>query len=810
MSDEQIDSRLERAIEEFQAYLSDLVPPLVVADSMDLLLRCPPDLVAANIYAWASAQYKAGRTIPVSDYFFHAFKKIHLIGEYKLVPLDDLAEFLDKLKPLVLSNCPVRERELLLRNLNQMGQIPGALSAPVEVVYRQSMIDTTPESGSSTLVKEPDAVHFGLLMERIERELSAIAKAGGSEPSGRRQDIISDALADAARSARTTIELDRILDHLKRSGIESSTEDIFRALSRKLPEWFLPEKPELLITENSNLKAMRRIVAQTKDPKEVAERFHQMVRTAIERFNEGHLPQAASMFELAEKIIAAKEVERTVSENLRMRGSEDLSVENLRKCAEVPEQHALLRKVLSFFNALTPQGLIESLRDEPKRDHRRLLLSLLEVHGAATRALVLELLKLPMSPNATNVESYFLRNLLYLLRRIPAEPDESQEELLQLASIHADLRYHPYVVKEAIAYLGQFKKLKAEQKLILLMNDIEAILDTAKPPADAQELLTLLDRIATSLAMIGTPKARNALVDHALKKKPKLGDTIGRLKELSSYDLSQDSTTVEHLLSALKANLPTKVFGLIIQQKDQNLKSIIEALSGTPLPKVQSALKEVARQFPDSSAGQAAAKAFTAVPQAPSPPKQASEPPVSSLTGDLDLFGLPALFQSLADNTITGTLSLKNPSGLVFATIILHKGKLRSCACGPLSGDAAFYQLFERPHPGTFQFTRSSASGEDSEAQKEILPLIMEGIRRYDELQQAQAILPNDVRLRAKTAQPAKLPEEKDGLLFRELWNAVLNGATPPECEALVTVDAYRVRRLLAHWVESGSAETAY
>ena len=67
------------------------------------------------------------------------------------------------------------------------------------------------------------------------------------------------------------------------------------------PSRFLPEKPELLITENSNLKAMRRIVAQTKDPKEVAERFHQVVRTAIERFNEGHLPQAASMFELQKK-----------------------------------------------------------------------------------------------------------------------------------------------------------------------------------------------------------------------------------------------------------------------------------------------------------------------------------------------------------------------------------------------------------------------------------------------------------------------------------------------------------------------------
>jgi Domain of unknown function (DUF4388) len=804
---EGIDSRIERAIDEFQQYLSDLLPPLVIADSMNLLLKCSPDVVAANIYAWASSQYKAGRTIPVSDYFFHAFKKIHLMGEYKLVHASDLAEFLDQLKPMVLSHCPARERDLLLQNLNHLDQIPGALSSPVEVVYRQSMIDANLESGSSTPGNEPDAVRLGLMMERIERELGTIATSGAAVTPDKRQDIISDALADAARSARMTIELDRILDHLKRFGMHASTEDVFRALGRKLPEWSLPGNPEFPITENSNLKAMRRIVSQAQDPKEMAARFHQMVRTAIERFNEGHLPQAASMFELAEKIIADKEVEQSVSDNLRRRGSEDLSIENLRKFAELPEVHAQLRKVLNFFEALQPQGLMESLRDEPRRDQRRLLLSLLEVHGDRSRTLVLELVKLPMSANVSNVESYFRRNLLYLLRRIPSRPEESQEELLQLVSSHANLTYHPFIVKEAIVCLGQFKKLKAEQKLILLMNEIESILDSPKPPSDAQELQTLLDRIATSLTLIGTTRARMALVDHALKKKPKLGDTIGRLKELSSHDLSLDHATVDHLLSALKANLPTKLFGLIIQQKDENLKSIIGSLSSTPLPRVRQALEVVARQFPESSAGQAAAKALAAVPQA-TPPKQVSAPAVSSLAGDLDLFGLPALFQSLADNTVTGTLSLKKPDGDVFASIVIDKGQLRSCKIGPLSGDVAFYQLFERPHPGTFQFARNVASGTDQEPLKQILPLIMEGIRRYDELQQTQAILPDHIRLKAKSSQPSTLPEEKDGLLFRELWNAVRSGATPLECEAIVQVDSYRIRRLLAHWVETGAVET--
>jgi hypothetical protein len=85
---------------------------------------------------------------------------------------------------------------------------------------------------------------------------------------------------------------------------------------------------------------------------------------------------------------------------------------------------------------------------------------------------------------------------------------------------------------------------------------------------------------------------------------------------------------------------------------------------------------------------------------------------------------------------------------------------------------------------------------------------MMEGIRRYDELLQLTVLIPDTVRLKAKTAKPTKLDEEKDGMLFRELWNAVNTGATPVECEALVPVDAYRVRRLLAHWLETGAVET--
>ena len=78
-------------------------------------------------------------------------------------------------------------------------------------------------------------------------------------------------------------------------------------------------------------------------------------------------------------------------------------------------------------------------------------------------------------------------------------------------------------------------------------------------------------------------------------------------------------------------------------------------------------------------------------------------------------------------------------------------------------------------------------------------------MRRYDELKQATVLVPDETRLRATEVRPSPHPSEKDGMLQKTLWSRVSRGATARECEAEVHTDAYRIRRLLAHWVEQGA-----
>ena len=50
---------------------------------------------------------------------------------------------------------------------------------------------------------------------------------------------------------------------------------------------------------------------------------------------------------------------------------------------------------------------------------------------------------------------------------------------------------------------------------------------------------------------------------------------------------------------------------------------------------------------------------------------------------------------------------------------------------------------------------------------------------------------------------------DEDPAFTSALWSRISPERTVAECEATVGVDAYRVRRALAHWIDEGALETA-
>src|SRR5262249_49474288 len=138
-------------------------------------------------------------------------------------------------------------------------------------------------------------------------------------------------LATAARGARTAQDIDMMLERLRSVGLPLATSDVFQSLGKNLPGWVPPPSARTLapdqIPSSSGVEAMRKIVTLADDPAEGMRRFHEMVRSAIERFNEGSLAQAVTMLELAKRLIEEGAVDRKAAESIRNKEDEDLDVE---------------------------------------------------------------------------------------------------------------------------------------------------------------------------------------------------------------------------------------------------------------------------------------------------------------------------------------------------------------------------------------------------------------------------------------------------------------------------------------------------
>ncbi len=827
------------AIEELYSYLSDNLAPLLVADSVESLLQ-HPEMTANGIRTWVASHYSAlgGRTT-ISSLVFHAVRKIHLLGELKVVPRAPLDQFLTQLTPFLVANVPQEERESLRINLDHVGESNVVVGGAALQLHQAPAGGTgAPGSTATGGGSAEDAAlttemlrglrRFALMLEQSGAAQSAPQGAmgaagapggpGAAPAASASPEAAAQMLAAAVETARNSRELEQ---YLKRAGLGEVGAGTMQALSRSLPAWVLHDGDRVSAYHGSSAQAMQRLVALAGDPAKSGERFREMVRSAVDQINDGSLARAMAILELAQRVREEGTVDPRVADLVLGSAHDALDAGRLLTLARDTEQRPLLSKVLQFFPALQPGALLDAVSNEPDRQRRRLQLALLELQGPAVRELALDRLEAslaeePRRPNAWWNE----RNYVYLLHVIPPPPNALPEREVAHVVRLSSLENAAPLIRESIICLGQARHERSLPTLETRLREVEAQLLQEGGPTlhSAPELRRFLGLIVQALARSATSTGRRAVIEHALRVDPRLGDTLPRLAELQSVDLSQDPESVDRLLAALRAAIPVKVFGMTIKRDSERAEVILRALSATPSPAVRQGLAEIARRFSEQSFGRLAAeilRGFSAPLPTPAPgsaPASTSTAapaarPVSGLAGDLEVFGLPELVQSLSQSEASGILTLRDRGGREISTLWLRKGTLSRARTGHLSGDSAFYQLLERPTPGTFEFSRADlldATGAGFAIGSQFMPLLMEAMRRYDELQRARALIADHVHLRPTGARPTAPPDETDGVFVRDMWTKVKNGATPAECDAAIDADAYRVRSLLAYWLEEG------
>jgi hypothetical protein len=398
----------------------------------------------------------------------------------------------------------------------------------------------------------------------------------------------------------------------------------------------------------------------------------------------------------------------------------------------------------------------------------------------------------------------FQRNLLYLLRLVPTPDGKTSDAEVELLRQVARGSSPAFLVKEAINNLGHIlevgKSDKVERALIFLLRGFERMLTKDEAVYTQDEAVTLLDRTVSVLARNGGPAAWAEVVDHGLSQDPHLGDPGTRLAELESQNLSQAPDVLRRLLDVFRDTLPKR--GIPLAAKNEAfLLSLIRGLAGTPVPPVKELLKDAASRFSTRPVGQEADRVLAAFAAASRPSAGTS---TNSLSGDLELFGLSTLVQNMADLKVTGTLTLLNQDGRTASILAFVDGRLAACQTGRLTGREAFFQLFERPFQGTFGLVRRPPGGDSPDAW-ETLPMVLEAIRRYDELERARALVPDDARFSASGVAATRPPDEGDEAFMSVLWDRMVRGFTPFRAERDIPVDSYRIRHLLEHWVQEGA-----
>lgn len=816
-----------QALVDIQRYLADEIAPLMAIDAARTLAGMEPKYGAAAIQQWLENQLAVpDRAVSVSSYLYHAIKKIHLFSELKLVDPAAIDPYVAQLSLLVVRMCPEGEQAGLRMKLSRLGESETKLSAPVKLLNRErgseeeeEQIDRVLEQQKQAQEEQPESPtretapkvlispRVAMLTERLEKmQESQPQQSDGSgkdaQPAG---DVVASLVSRAAIDSEDASQFESSLARVREMGIDPRLDQVFRELGKRLPGWEVniqQEEGAKPVSYGHLLKAMQQIVSLSGSVEEGAERFGGMVYAAIEQFNDGHLAQAVAMFDVAQGLIDDDKVDAGMAKIVRSRAEGSISARALRKFSTTPQKHGLLRKVLTFFDALSPQKLLERLDGEKKRNVRKLILSLIEVHGPPCRPILVERLGRYLAEQLPDPGGHYSRNVIFLMRRIPRGSDEELKQELEILSAFCGPDRPFMVTKEAVGAVALLTVPRAEHVLVDALAAFEfGVLDGTLPYSE-EETLDILDRTCAALARLGRQEAVRALVDHGFRKEPQLGNTLTRLRHLGACDLRRNPAQLRAVYDGLRKLLPARLLGLVLRRRLQEVSDLVRALSGTPEPEVQALFEEIVERFPDQDFAEQAADALAGM-RSPAGPEEKAPP---ALNGDLELFQLPTLLQSMADSELTGRLVLTETNGRDHATIHMHKGKIHHCEVGRLRGLDAVCHLFERPQGGTFRFEHASpeqVTSQDGEV-LDVLSTILEAMRRQDEFQQDRALVPDGSSLMPGEESPS-VPESETDLAFtRSVWREAAKGTAPESCEGVVG-DAYRVRRLYTHWLETGA-----
>jgi hypothetical protein len=178
------------------------------------------------------------------------------------------------------------------------------------------------------------------------------------------------------------------------------------------------------------------------------------------------------------------------------------------------------------------------------------------------------------------------------------------------------------------------------------------------------------------------------------------------------------------------------------------------------------------------------------------------------LKGSLAELSLADLIEMTSLGGKTGRLTLFDDEGAVAGALAFRDGRLVGAVCGELGAEKAFYALLALKD-GTFDFDPTAELDEDS-CNLPTESLLMEGMRRLDELRRLRRELPAPARVRLLGGEARDELEARalgylgpGARLLGDIVEGLLVGGDADEYDALKTLQRLAARGVVR--VESGA-----
>lgn len=350
----------------------------------------------------------------------------------------------------------------------------------------------------------------------------------------------------------------------------------------------------------------------------VTQALDRLVENAISLFNSGDEERSELVFRLVREGLTLPRLGDDMRQAVRSsHESSELDQTRFTYLVESERSKSFVKAVLSHFSDLQPEALLKSLRFEKDGHRRRLLLSLIRLHGPDVFSLVVEDLQ---NADKQRFSWYYMRNLIFLLGKVPPPGDFEHYAAINTVGSHLTNK-NPQLRHAALTTLNS---LGGQSALDFM---IEALDEKRYRPTDLQDPRTgrHVQNIIEFIARYPGEASHQVLAEIACALRCQGFHDAQKLRSITFRELQKMSQHLSapasnYLVAQLRQELKNSgigIGGFAIGVSTDECLNLLSTLAGLRTAEAVMVIREVAQRYSRHIIGKRATEILARIGKSP-------------------------------------------------------------------------------------------------------------------------------------------------------------------------------------------------